>query len=139
MFRHQRPTTSALTCTQPVRNKSALSAPIYRLENFEFIAARQREILNAAGAVEVWSQPTGGGLGVGQHQCGTCRMENDPKTSVLNPHCQTHDVDNLFVIDASCFVSFPGHNPSLTAQAIAYRSCEYIKTEWRRGAFRTKV
>jgi choline dehydrogenase-like flavoprotein len=90
-------------------------------------------------AVEVWNQPTGGGLGVGQHQCGTCRMGNDPKTSVLNPHCQTHDVDNLFVIDTSCFVSFPGHNPSLTAQAIAYRSCEYIKTEWRGGAFRTKV
>jgi len=109
------------------------------IENSEFIAARQREILNTAGAVEVWSQPTGGGLGVGQHQCGTCRMGNDPKTSVLNPHCQTHDVDNLFVIDTSCFVSFPGHNPSLTAQAIAYRSCEYIKTEWRGGAFRTKV
>ena len=52
--------------------------------------------------------------------------------------CQTHDVDNLFVIDTSCFVSFPGHNHSRPAQAIAYASYDYIKTEWKGGAFRTR-
>jgi choline dehydrogenase-like flavoprotein len=105
-------------------------------ENSAFIEARQREILEAAGATHIWS----GGvnkreIAAGEHQCGTCRMGNDPKTSVLNQYCQTHDVDNLFVADTSCFVSFPGHNPSLTAQAIAFRSSEYILREWRGGAF----
>ena len=36
----------------------------------------------------------------GQHQAGTCRMGDDPKTSVVNRYCQVHDIDNLFVIDA---------------------------------------
>jgi choline dehydrogenase-like flavoprotein len=107
------------------------------LEHSEFVSARQREILDAAGAIEIWSASIcGRGANLGQHQCGTCRMGNDRKTSVLNQYCQAHDVDNLFVIDTSCFVSFPGHNPSLTAQAIAYWSCEYIKREWKGGAFR---
>ncbi len=104
-------------------------------QHSEFVASKQRDILKAAGAIEIWSAEPGGGF-LGQHQCGTCRMGSDPKTSVLNGYCQTHDVGNLFVIDTSCFVSFPGHNPSLTAQAIAYRSCDYIKREWRGGAFR---
>ena len=106
------------------------------IENSEFVAAKQREILDAAGAIEIWSAPTGGGGYLGQHQCGTCRMGSDPQTSVLNRYCQAHDIDNLFVVDTSCFVSFPGHNPSLTAQAIAYWASDYIKSQWRSGAFR---
>jgi choline dehydrogenase-like flavoprotein len=108
------------------------------IEHSEFIADKQRKILEAAGAIEIWSAPTGGGVGVGQHQCGTCRMGNDSKASVLNRYCQTHDVDNVFVIDTSPFVSFPGHNPSLTAQALAYSSSAYIKREWEGGAFRSR-
>lgn len=107
------------------------------IEHSEFVMARQREILEAAGAIEIWSQEPGGGGFLGQHQCGTCRMGDDPKNSVLNRYCQTHDADNLFVIDTSCFVTFPGHNPSLTAQAIAYWACDFIKKEWRGGAFRS--
>ena len=107
------------------------------VESSEFVAAKQREILRAAGAIEVWSAPSRRApVRIGQHQCGTCRMGNDSKTSVLNRYCQTHDIHNLFVIDTSCFVSFPGHNPSLTAQAIAYWSCDYIKRQWRGGGLR---
>jgi choline dehydrogenase-like flavoprotein len=39
------------------------------------------------------------------HKLGTARMGNDPRTSVLNEYCQAHDVSNLFVTDAACFVS----------------------------------
>ena len=106
------------------------------IEHSKFVSARQREILEAAGANEIWSAPAGGGGYLGQHQCGTCRMGTDPKVSVLNRYCQTHEIDNLFVIDTSCFVSFPGHNPTLTAQAIAYWASDYIKREWRSGALR---
>jgi choline dehydrogenase-like flavoprotein len=48
--------------------------------------------------------------GVG-HQNGTCRMGGDPATSVLDPHCKAHDLDNLYVVDASCFVSSSAVNP----------------------------
>lgn len=104
-------------------------------QNSEFITAREREILQAAGAIEVWSARASRG-GVDEHQCGTCRMGNDPKTSVLNRYCQTHDVDNLFVVDSACFVTSGGHNPALTIQALAYWASDYIKRQWNDGAFR---
>jgi len=41
------------------------------------------------------------------HQVGTCRMGADPRSSVLDPHCKTHDIDNLYVVDGSFFPSWP--------------------------------
>ncbi len=63
--------------------------------------------------------------GVG-HQNGTCRMGHDPKTSVLDPHCKAHDLDNLYVVDASCFVSASAVNPSLTIIANAIRVADHL-------------
>jgi choline dehydrogenase-like flavoprotein len=66
--------------------------------------------------------------GVG-HQNGTCRMGNDPATSVLDVHCKAHDLDNLYVVDASCFVSASAVNPSLTIIANAIRVAEHLLAE----------
>jgi choline dehydrogenase-like flavoprotein len=66
--------------------------------------------------------------GVG-HQNGTCRMGNDPATSVLDPHCKAHDLDNLYVVDASCFVSASAVNPSLTIIANAIRVAGHLLAE----------
>lgn len=55
------------------------------------------------------------------HQVGTCRFGEDPKTSVLDINCRTHDVDNLYVVDGSFFPSSAGVNPSLTIIANALR------------------
>jgi choline dehydrogenase-like flavoprotein len=63
--------------------------------------------------------------GVG-HQNGTCRMGTDPKTSVLDVNCKAHDLDNLYVVDASCFVSASAVNPSLTIIANAIRVAEHL-------------
>jgi choline dehydrogenase-like flavoprotein len=63
--------------------------------------------------------------GVG-HQNGTCRMGADPATSVLDPHCKAHDLDNLYVVDASCFVSASAVNPSLTIIANAIRIADHL-------------
>jgi choline dehydrogenase-like flavoprotein len=63
--------------------------------------------------------------GVG-HQNGTCRMGGDPATSVLDPHCKAHDLDNLYVVDASCFVSASAVNPSLTIIANAMRVADHL-------------
>lgn len=55
------------------------------------------------------------------HQCGTCCFGSDPKTSVLDLNCRTHDVDNLYVVDGSFFPSNSGVNPTLTIMANALR------------------
>lgn len=55
------------------------------------------------------------------HVCGTCRFGDDPATSVLDRHNRAHDVDNLYVVDASFFPSSGGINPSLTIAANSLR------------------
>src|SRR5215470_6672373 len=52
---------------------------------------------------------------------------NGPKTSVLNPYCQSHDVKNLFVTDGSYFVSLPGtHGITMLMMALSWRTSEYL-------------
>lgn len=71
--------------------------------------------------------------GFASHEVGTCRMGKDSKTSVLNSYCQTHEINNLFVIDGSCFTTFSEKNPTLTIAAIAVRSARYIAKQGKRG------
>jgi choline dehydrogenase-like flavoprotein len=66
--------------------------------------------------------------GVG-HQNGTCRMGNDPATSVLDANCKAHDLDNLYVVDAACFPSASAVNPSLTVIANALRVADHLLAE----------
>src|SRR5262249_20503506 len=51
------------------------------------------------------------------HQAGTCRFGSDPATSVLDVDCRTHELDNLYVVDASVFPSIGAVNPALTVMA----------------------
>jgi choline dehydrogenase-like flavoprotein len=60
------------------------------------------------------------------HQCGTVRFGNDPKTSALDVNCKAHDLDNLYVVDGSFFVSSSAVNPSLTIIANAIRVGDHI-------------
>jgi choline dehydrogenase-like flavoprotein len=60
------------------------------------------------------------------HQCGTCRFGEDPTTSVLNLNCQTHDVDNLYVVDGSFFRSSAAVNPTLTIIANTLRVGDHL-------------
>ncbi len=60
------------------------------------------------------------------HEVGTCRMGDDPRTSVLNPYCQSWDVKNLFVTDGAPFVSNADKNPTLSILALAWRTTDYI-------------
>ena len=60
------------------------------------------------------------------HEQGTCRMGDDPKTSVLNQWNQSHDIRNLFVVDAGSFVTPGPQNPTMTILALAMRSAEYL-------------
>jgi choline dehydrogenase-like flavoprotein len=60
------------------------------------------------------------------HQNGTLRFGTDPKTSVLNLNCRTHDVNNVYVVDASFFPSCGAFNPALTIAANALRVGDHI-------------
>ncbi len=60
------------------------------------------------------------------HQAGTCRFGSDPETSVLNTDCRAHEVDNLYVVDTSCFPSIGAVNPALTAMANALRVGDHV-------------
>jgi choline dehydrogenase-like flavoprotein len=60
------------------------------------------------------------------HQAGTCRFGADPATSVLDPDCKAHELDNLYVVDTSFFPSIGAVNPALTAMANAIRVGEHL-------------
>jgi choline dehydrogenase-like flavoprotein len=66
------------------------------------------------------------------HELGTCRMGDNPKTSVLNKWNQSHDVKNLFVVDGSSFVTGGSQNPTMTILALSMRASEYIAEQMRK-------
>jgi choline dehydrogenase-like flavoprotein len=67
------------------------------------------------------------------HELGTARMGTDPKMSVLNQFQQSHDVKNLFVVDGSSHVSASCQNPTWTIMALAWRSCDHLADQFRKG------
>lgn len=101
----------------------------YRLsENSErmldYGVARAREVLEAAGATSVQVNRTL--RPSGWHLLGTARMGDDPRHSVVDRWGRAHDVDNLFIIDGSVFVTCAATNPTTTIQALALRTADHI-------------
>jgi choline dehydrogenase-like flavoprotein len=66
------------------------------------------------------------GIATNSHQCGTMRFGEDPATSVLDPFCKTHEIDNLYVVDSSFFPSAAAVNPALTIAAQVLRVAEHL-------------
>ncbi len=86
-------------------------------------AAREfsTKVLQAAGATQIlWS-----GLAT-THMQGSCRMGEDPATSVVDAHCQSHEVKRLYVGDSSLHPRTLSVNPSLTIMALATRLAEHL-------------
>ena len=52
---------------------------------------------------------------------------------MLNGYCQTHEMKNLFVMDGASFASNPDKNPTLTINALAWRACDYLAEEMKKG------
>ena len=73
-------------------------------------------------------------MGAAIHECGGARMGNDPATSVLNSYNQCWDAKNVFVTDASCYVSIGNVGPTLSIMALTARACDYIAREYARGS-----
>lgn len=103
------------------------------LKQVDFFEEKLLEIADATGTAKSWvnnfvSAKSGTG-----HLMGSCRMGHDPETSVLNRWCQTHDVDNLWVVDGSFFPSSGGYNPTLTIVANAYRVADYFIAQMKKN------
>jgi choline dehydrogenase-like flavoprotein len=79
-----------------------------------------KEILEAAGGDDIWTADRTA------HLLGTCRMGSDPKDSVVNADCRSHDIPNLFICDGLVFTTSTAVNPSLTIEAIAARTADRI-------------
>lgn len=77
----------------------------------------------SSGADKDWGIAPGGEI---IHEVGATKMGNDPKSSVLNQHCQAWDCKNLFITDAAPFVSNADKNPTLTITALGWRTSDYI-------------
>jgi choline dehydrogenase-like flavoprotein len=103
------------------------------LAMIDAMSARHREILEAAGARDIHVEEIVPGSS--SHYLGTCRMGKDPKTSVVDPVCRTHDVPNLFIGDGSVFVTGAAVNPALTISALAARTADGIVAAFKRGEF----
>jgi len=85
----------------------------------ERLLARANRLLRAAGYDAILTQRFD--ISMNSHQCGTVVAGTDPATSVLDPWCRAHDLDNLWVIDAGFFPSSAAMNPALTIAAQALR------------------
>jgi choline dehydrogenase-like flavoprotein len=96
-----------------------------------FLADKAEKWLKEAGAIQTWQAIPGREAGAGQHQSGTCRMGNDPKTSITNKFGQLHEIDNVFVADGSLHVNNGGYNPVLTILALGYWVGDHIAMQWK--------
>jgi len=94
------------------------------------------DIIRATGG-EVLRSPetaTRDKLGIdGNHWVGTARMGTSSKESVVNTHCQSHEILNLFIGDASVFPANPEKNPTLTNIALSWRTSELLIEKFRHG------
>ena len=120
----------------PVARLSGHRHP-YDLELTEFLSRKAERWMKECGAVSTWRHQPGLGLSGSQHQAGTCRMGDDPKTSVTNKYGQLWEIDNLFVADGSLHVTNGGFNPALTIFALGYWVGDYIAREWNGTKFKS--
>jgi choline dehydrogenase-like flavoprotein len=92
------------------------------------------ELFHAAGWEPVSRTERYNPPGYSIHELGTCRMGDNPKTSVLNKYNQSHDIKNLFVVDGAAFVTCGWQNPTMTILALSMRASEYCAEQMRTGS-----
>ena len=98
--------------------------PNNRVAHRELIK-RAARMMRAAGYPLVFTETLG--IETNSHQCGTARFGDDPATSVLDSHCKTHDINNLYIVDSSFFPSSTAMNPALTICAQALRVADHLQ------------
>jgi choline dehydrogenase-like flavoprotein len=97
-----------------------------------FLQDRAADILEAGGGENIRRTPIGPSS-IAAHLLGTCRMGNDPASSVIDAAHRSHDVPNLFMCDGSSLVTGGRGQPTMTIQALAFRAADRITELVRRG------
>jgi len=121
--------------------KDPLGFPVARItgeykENERKIAAfiqdKMEQWYRAAGAIDITRAGTGGAMGPSTHAYGGTRMGDNIDTNVVNRWGLSHEVPNLGVLGGSVMGTSGAHNPTLTAQALAWRTAEYVAKSWKK-------
>jgi choline dehydrogenase-like flavoprotein len=73
--------------------------------------------------------------GWGHHHMGTCRMGENPQTSVVDPNLRVHGTKNLFLAGSSVFVTSGTANPTLTLTALTFRLSDHLRSQLQKGVF----
>ena len=104
------------------------------LKSLEFMEKTTKDILKAAGATDVVETASTYDFFAATHVYGTCRMGNDPETSVVDSSLRFHGLSNLLVTDASVFpTSGGGESPSLTIEALSLRAADLLLKDLKKG------
>lgn len=103
------------------------------LATMKFFLERSEELMEAAGAIMTDSSYAADGQRGGVHLLGTCRMGDDPDTSVVDRYNRSHDVPNLFMVDGSSMVTSGRGQPTMTIMALAFRAADHLIQAARRG------
>ena len=96
-----------------------------------FTQDKMEQWYRAAGAIAIQRAPLGGAMGVSTHAYGGTRMGDNPDTNVVNRWGFAHEAPNLGVLGASVMGTSGAHNPTLTVQALAWRTAEHLVKNWR--------
>jgi gluconate 2-dehydrogenase alpha chain len=91
----------------------------------KYLAGVGEKIMRATGASRVWTEEKARP----NRWAGGTRMGADPKNSVVNANCQTHDIENLFIVGSSVFPTMAGYPPTATVGALSYRLAEFIRRQ----------
>ncbi|PYQ96297.1 MAG: hypothetical protein DMF96_19045 [Acidobacteria bacterium] len=95
-----------------------------------FIQDKMEQWYREAGAVAIQRAPVGGAMGVSTHAYGGTRMGDNPDTNVVDRWGFSHEAPNLGVLGASVMGTSGARNPTLTAQALAWRTAEHLAKNW---------
>lgn len=95
-----------------------------------FIQDKMDAWFRAAGAIDIVRGPLGT-MGLNTHAYGGTRMGHDPETNVVNGYGFSHEVPNLGVLGASVMGTSGAHNPTLTVQALAWRTAQHLVSNWK--------
>ena len=98
-----------------------------------FCQEKMEQWYRAAGAVAVQRSPLGT-MGPTTHAYGGTRMGSNPGTNVVDAWGFSHEAPNLGILGASVMGTSGAHNPTLTAQALAWRTAEYVTKNWKKIA-----
>jgi gluconate 2-dehydrogenase alpha chain len=95
-----------------------------------FIQDKMELWYRAAGAIDIVRNPLGT-MGLNTHAYGGTRMGDNPETNVVNRYGFSHEVPNLGILGASVMGTSGSHNPTLTVQALAWRTAEHLVKQWK--------